>query len=77
MKYTTLETVVLAKDLPHRRLRAGDLGTVVHVYEPHGIEVEFVTASGATEALVTLREDDVRSVGADDIVAVRQLNRSA
>jgi hypothetical protein len=39
-------TVVLERDLPEYRLRRGDLGAVVQVYEPEGLEVEFVTASG-------------------------------
>ena len=46
MKFNELDTVVLATDLPEHGLRQGDLGAVVHVYEPDGLEVEFVTASG-------------------------------
>lgn len=77
MKFKELETVVLNRDLPDRRLRKGDLGAVVQVYEPDGLEVEFVSASGKTEALVTLKESDVRPVRDGDIIAVRQLDRSA
>jgi hypothetical protein len=72
-----LETVVLNRDLPDRGLRKGDLGAVVQVYEPDGLEVEFVSASGRTEALVTLKETDVRPVGDGDLIAVRRLDRSA
>jgi hypothetical protein len=46
MKAHALDTVVLQRDLPERGLRRGDLGAVVEVYEPEGIEVEFVRASG-------------------------------
>jgi len=77
MKYKLLETVVLDRDLPERKLKRGDLGAVVQVYEPDGLEIEFVSASGMTEALVTLKETDVRSVSNDDLIAVRQLDRSA
>ena len=77
MKYRTLDTVVLDTDLPEYNLRKGDLGAVVEVYEPDGIEVEFVTASGRTQALVTLSETDVRSVASNDLVSVRPLSRSA
>lgn len=77
MKYSTLDTVVLDTDLPEYNLRKGDLGAVVEVYEPDGIEVEFVTASGRTQALVTLSETDVRSVASNDLVSVRPLSRSA
>jgi len=76
MRYRTLDTVVLKKDLPDHGLRKGDLGAVVHVYEPDGLEVEFVTASGRTEALVTLRVGDVRAVSDNDLVAVREFSRS-
>jgi hypothetical protein len=77
MRHQLLETVVLNRDLPEHRLQRGDLGAVVHVYEPDGLEVEFVSAAGTTEALVTLKESDVRSVGEGDLIAVRQLDRSA
>ncbi len=71
MRYEQLDEVVLNKDLPERGLRKGDLGAVVMVYEPDGIEVEFVRVSGQTQALVTLRVDDVRPVGDEDLVAMR------
>jgi hypothetical protein len=73
MKYKLLDTVVLARDLPQHGLRAGDLGAVVEVYEPDGLEVEFVTASGKTQALVTLNVNDVRPVQENDLVAVRSV----
>ena len=77
MTYKVIDIVVLQTDLPEYGLRQGDLGAVVHVYEPDGLEVEFVTASGKTEALVTLKADAVRSVVDNDLVAVRTFNRSA
>jgi hypothetical protein len=77
MKHELLDTVALAHDLPNKGLRAGDLGAVVEVYEPDGLEVEFVTASGHTEALVTLKATDVRQVGDTDLIAVRSLERTA
>lgn len=77
MKYRILDVVVLDRELPDRGLGKGDLGAVVEVYEPDGLEVEFVTASGKTEALLTLRAGDVRPVADDDLVAVRRYRRSA
>ena len=73
MKYKLLDTVVLDRDLPQHGLRAGDLGAIVEVYEPDGLEVEFVTASGKTQALVTLNVEDVRPVQESDLVAVRSV----
>jgi hypothetical protein len=77
MKFKTLDTVVLNKNLSEHGLRKGDLGAVVEVYEPDGLEVEFVTAAGRTEALVTLNVQDVRSVVDTDLIAVRPLSKTA
>jgi len=77
MRYQVLETVVLDRDLAEHGLRKGDLGSVVEVYDPDGLEVEFVTASGRTAALLTLNDGDVRSVSDDDLVSVRPSRRSA
>jgi hypothetical protein len=71
MKFHELDVVVLDRDLPDHGLRKGDLGAVVHAYEPDGLEVEFVTASGRTQALVTLKEGDARAVRDEDLIAVR------
>jgi Domain of unknown function (DUF4926) len=73
MMYKLLDTVVLDRDLPEQGLRNGDLGAVVQVYEPDGLEVEFVTASGKTQALVTLNVKDVRPVQDSDLIAVRSV----
>lgn len=77
MTHRVLDTVVLDRDIPDHGLRRGDLGAVVEVYEPDGLEVEFVTASGRTAALITLTTEDVRSVADDDLVSVRPCRRSA
>lgn len=69
--YRELDTVVLRDDIPASGLKAGDLGAVVHVYAPEAVEVEFVTASGRTQALLTLRVEDVRPVRDNDLLAVR------
>ena len=77
MNYKLLDTVVLNTDLPEHGLRSGDLGAVVQVYEPDGLEVEFVNGAGRTQALVTLNTRDVRQVLDTDLIAVRPLNKSA
>ncbi len=76
MTFKLLDTVVLERDLPDAGLRRGDPGAVVEVYEPDGLEVEFVAASGRTQALVTLRESDLRHVDDRDLIAVRPLQRA-
>jgi len=72
-----LDVVVLRHDLLAHGLRSGDLGAVVEVYGPDAIGVEFVAASGRTQALVTLRPEDLREVGDNDLVSVRPLAASA
>jgi hypothetical protein len=69
-----LDTVVLTRDLPEHKLKRGDVGAVVELYSPDGYEVEFVTGSGRTQALVTLHASDVRPVGSADMLAVRSVD---
>jgi Domain of unknown function (DUF4926) len=66
-----LDVVVLTHDVPAHGLRRGDLGAVVEVYGSDAIAVEFVAASGRTQALVTLQPHDIRAVEDNDLVAVR------
>ena len=66
-----LEVVVLDRDLAAHVLRRGDLGTVVEVCGPDAIAVEFIAASGRTQALVTLKPSEIRAVSDDDLVSVR------
>jgi Domain of unknown function (DUF4926) len=69
--FRELDTVVLSRDVPEAGLRSGDLGAVVQVYGDEALEVEFVTAAGRTQALLTLPITDVRAVRDDDLLAVR------
>ena len=75
MKFKLLDTVVLTRDHKKFGLQRGDLGAVVEVYEPDGLEVEFVTASGKTEALVTLKVEDLRPVSDSDLLSVRPFSQ--
>ena len=77
MTYAVLDTIVLDRDLPDHALRKGDVGAVVEVYERDGLEVEFLTASGSTAAVLTLNARDVRPATDDDLVSVRTRRRSA
>lgn len=68
------DRVVLITSIPNERLEAGDVGTVVHVYD-HGkaYEVEFVTLDGHTAAVATGESAQVRPVSRRDITHVREL----
>ena len=76
MSFQPLDVVVLNTDLPAEGLKRGDLGAVVDLYGPDAIEVEFVTASGRTKVLITLKSSDIREVRDDDLVAVRPTSAS-
>ena len=74
MNVSTLDPVVLNEDLLAHGLKRGDIGAVVEIYSPDDIEVEFVTGSRRTQALVSLHSNQVRPVGPQDIPAVRSLD---
>lgn len=75
--FELLDTVALTHDVPQAGLCRGDLGAIVHVHASDSFEVEFVAASGRTQALLTLRAADVRQVGDTDLIAVRTLAAAA
>ena len=73
-KLKILDTVVLLKSQLNYGLKAGDIGAIVELYEPDGVEVEFVTGSGKTRALLTLNLKDVRPIASDEILSARSIN---
>lgn len=74
MKFKNYEIVVLEKDNPENGLKSGDTGTIVELYEPDGVEVEFVNGTGETKAVLTLSIKDIRHLSENDILAVRPVN---
>ncbi len=69
-----LDRVVLLRDLPEQRLRAGDVGTVVMVYrDGEAFEVEFLTLGGDTHALATLPMSALRPAEDHEVAHARQL----
>lgn len=75
--FKLLDTVALTHDVPNAGLCRGDLGAIVEVLAPDAFEVEFVAASGRTQALLTLRAADIRALGDKDLIAVRSLEAAA
>ena len=71
--YKLLDTVALTHDIAEAGLRRGDLGAIVELLAPDAMEVEFVAASGRTQAVLTLHAEDIRHVGDRDVIAVRTL----
>lgn len=68
------DCIVLLQDLPEDGLKAGDIGTVVHIHEGGaGYEVEFMTLVGETVAVVTLLPPQLRPIARRDLAHVREL----
>lgn len=78
MKYDLFTRVALADDLPARRLRRGDVATVVEYHpgrpgqEP-GYTLEIFNAVGESVDVVTLRESQIEPLTADELLSVRTL----
>ena len=58
-KIKLLDTVALVDDLPERKLKRGEVGTVVEILAPDVFEVEFSDDEGRTYAELSLRADQV------------------
>ena len=57
--------MVLTKNLPKEKLEAGDSGTVVHLHNGGAAyEVEFMTLTGETAAMVTVEASQARAESA-------------
>ena len=68
------DRVVLKTDVESERLKAGDVGTVVHVYKKgEAYEVEFMTLNGETVAVTTLLASQVRPIEPREIAHARAL----
>jgi len=68
------DCVVLTKNLPEENLEAGDIGTVVHIHaNGAAYEVEFMTLTGETVAVVTLAAAHVRPFTRRDLAHTREL----
>jgi hypothetical protein len=68
------DRVALDRDLPEYGLTRGDLGTVVHIYEgAKAFEVEFLTLTGDTIGVATLKASDVRPLTDREIAHARQV----
>ena len=69
------DCIVLTQDLPQEGLKAGDIGTVVHIHRGGaGYDVEFMTLAGETITVATLLPAQVRPIARRDIAHVRELS---
>jgi hypothetical protein len=69
-----LDRVVLADRLDEADLEIGDIGTVVFVYKQQkGYEVEFMTLTGETVAVVSVLPSQIRRIRDREIAHVRAI----
>ena len=62
------EHIVLTDDLPDDGIKAGKVGTVVHIYPKHAAyEVEFFSPAGNTIAVATVEHNQARPAAPDEI----------
>lgn len=79
MKYDLFIRVALTEDLPARRLRRGDVATVVEQHpgrpgqEP-GYSLEVFNAVGESVDVVTVRESQIELLTADELLTVRPMS---
>ena len=72
------DRIVLTEDVADPGLKAGDVGTIVHVYrDGEAFEVEFLTLDGHTAALATVPSSQVRLVTGADITHARDFRAGA
>ncbi len=69
-----LDTIVLTEDLTEHGLKRGDVGTVVLLHGDRGYEVEFVSLTGETLAVVSLSPHQVRPLGQREIAQARAVS---
>jgi len=77
MTYKLFEEVVLAKDIPKRGVKKGDVATIVEHHpvpdEEDGYSLELFNALGETIAVITLPESAIERLTEIGIFCVRLL----
>ncbi|MFM7888374.1 MAG: DUF4926 domain-containing protein [Pseudanabaena sp.] len=69
-----LDRVVLADRIDEADLEIGDIGTVVFVYKQQkGYEVEFMTLTGETVAVVSVLPSQIRAIRDREIAHLRAI----
>ena len=75
------DRIVLNVDIPKKKLKKGDVGTVVMIYPKGalatmpatGYEIEFFTLDGNTVGVETLLPNQIRPVKSNEVAHVREV----
>ena len=77
MAYKLFEEIVLTKDIPEKRLKKGDVATIVGHHpvsnDEDGYSLEVFDVLGNTIAVITLPESAIEPLTANEIFNVRSL----
>ncbi len=77
MRYQLFEEVVLRQDIPDKKLKKGDVATIVEhhpiPFGEDGYSLEVFNALGDTVAVVTMPESAIESLSEDEVFSVRSL----
>ncbi len=77
MKYELFKEVVLLKDIPEKKLKKGDIATIVEHHPSNasedGYSLEVFNALGDTIAVVTVSESEIELLKENEIFSVRSL----
>ena len=77
MKYDLFKEVVLLKDIPEKKLKKGDVATIVEHHSSatseDGYSLEIFNAVGDTLAVVTLSESEIETLKDSEVFSVRSL----
>ncbi|TAN47317.1 MAG: DUF4926 domain-containing protein [Methylococcaceae bacterium] len=77
MTYPLFEEVVLLKDIPAKRLKQGDVATIVEHHPVPGGEdgysLEVFNAVGDTVAVITVSESAIKPLSKDEVFNARLL----
>ena len=77
MKFKLFQQVALTKDIPEKKLRRGDLATVVETHSASGGEfgyfIEVFNAVGETIAVTAVPESFLQELTDNEIVHIRSL----
>ena len=77
MEFGPPDIVVLRRDADEHGRKAGDTATVVELHEPDGVEIELLTGTRETRAVLTLSAFDVGHPSPNDMPAVRSVDATA
>jgi len=77
MKYKLFSEVVLLKDIPDKKLKKGDVATIVeHHPVEHGVDgysLEINNVLGETIAVITVSEREIEMLHKNEIFSVRSM----